>query len=319
MLGSATPSLESVGNAESGRYKKIQLPERPGSARPPDVRLIDLRLHESRDGLSTPLLHAMQRHLDGNGQVLLYLNRRGYAPALFCHACGWVAGCERCDARMTVHHEIGRLRCHHCGKDKPLPGLCDDCNEPLKPVGQGTQRVEKTLATLFPSVAIARIDRDSIRRRGDLDRVIASIRSGKTRILVGTQMLTKGHDFPNVTLVGVLNADQGLFGTDFRASERLAQSIIQVSGRAGRDQKPGEVLIQTAYPDHPLLLKLINQGYDSFVNAAMDENIPVATRSFSNGNLPFLGEIKCVNSSSIMSLSARLCLHAASVTSNVFK
>ncbi len=209
VLGSATPSLESVGNVEKGRYKKIHLPERPGAARHPDVRLIDLRLHESRDGLSTPLVHAIQMHLRNDGQVLLYLNRRGYAPALFCNACGWVAGCERCDARMTVHHEIGRLRCHHCGKDKPLPKLCDDCNEPLKSVGQGTQRVEKTLATLLPGISIARIDRDSIRKRGDLDRVIASIRSGQTRVLVGTQMLTKGHDFPNVTLVGVLNADQG--------------------------------------------------------------------------------------------------------------
>ena len=213
----------------------------------------------------------MQRHLADDGQVLVYINRRGYSPTLACTACGWIAPCRDCDARLTVHLGAARLRCHHCGADAPLPEKCPQCGYSVKHVGQGTERVEETLAKLFPDMPIARLDRDVVRKRGDLEAVVSRIASGEARILVGTQMVTKGHDFPNVTLVVVLNADQGLFSTDFRAPERVAQTIIQVAGRAGRGTKPGEVLIQTEYPDHPLLQSLLNEGYDGFARAALAE------------------------------------------------
>ncbi len=271
ILGSATPSLESLGNLANGRYQELTLPRRPGAARPPGITLVDLRMHASRDGLSTPMLVAMEKHLHAGGQVLLYLNRRGFAPALFCAQCGWVATCHRCDARLTLHHAAQVLRCHHCGAEKRLPPACPDCAHELRAVGQGTERVEHVLTRQFAGFPIARIDRDKVRRRGELEAALAAIRSGATRILIGTQMLTKGHHFPDVTLVGILNADQGLFGTDFRASERLAQTIIQVSGRAGRAERPGTVLIQTEYPEHPLLQLLIRQGYMQFAEAALEE------------------------------------------------
>ena len=203
--------------------------------------------------------------------MLLYLNRRGYAPTLFCPACGWAAPCPRCDARLTVHQREGRLHCHHCGSEQRIPESCPTCGEPAKPVGQGTERIEETLAQLFPDAPLERIDRDAVRRRGALEAALDRVTSGAVRLLVGTQMLTKGHHFPDVSLVVVLNADQGLFGTDFRASERLAQTIVQVAGRAGRAERPGEVLIQTEYPEHPLLAQLIAGGYDAFATAALEE------------------------------------------------
>jgi primosomal protein N' (replication factor Y) (superfamily II helicase) len=203
--------------------------------------------------------------------VLLYLNRRGYAPSLFCPACGWVAPCPRCDARLTVHQRERSLHCHHCGTQQAVPEVCPTCGEPVKPVGQGTERIEEALSVLFPDLPIARIDRDAMRRRGSLEDAIERIHRGDVRILVGTQMLTKGHHFPDVSLVVVLNADQGLFGTDFRASERLAQTIVQVAGRAGRAERPGEVLIQTEYPEHPLLAQLVTGGYDAYAEAALRE------------------------------------------------
>jgi primosomal protein N' (replication factor Y) len=224
-----------------------------------------------RQGISTPAVEAIQRHLADDGQVLVYINRRGYSPTLACSACGWIAPCRDCDARMTVHLAAARLRCHHCGADAPLPEHCPQCGYPVRHVGQGTERVEETLAALFPGVPIARLDRDVVRKRGDLESVVGRIASGEARILVGTQMVTKGHDFPSVTLVVVLNADQGLFSTDFRAPERVAQTIIQVAGRAGRGTKPGEVLIQTEYPDHPLLKALLADGYEGFARTALAE------------------------------------------------
>jgi primosomal protein N' (replication factor Y) len=232
---------------------------------------MDLREHAARQGISTPAVQAMQRHLAEGSQVLVYINRRGYSPTLACTACGWIAPCRDCDARLTVHLGVARLRCHHCGADAPLPENCPQCGYAVKHVGQGTERVEETLAKLFPDMPIARLDRDVVRKRGDLEEVVARIHSGEARILVGTQMVTKGHDFPNVTLVLVLNADQGLFSTDFRAPERVAQSIIQVAGRAGRSVKAGEVLIQTEYPDHPLLVSLLSEGYDGFARTALAE------------------------------------------------
>jgi primosomal protein N' (replication factor Y) len=213
----------------------------------------------------------MQRHLADGGQVLVYINRRGYSPTLACTACGWIAPCRDCDARLTVHLAAQRLRCHHCGADAPLPANCPQCGYAVRHVGQGTERVEETLSQLFPAMPIARLDRDVVRKRGDLESVVSRIASGEARILVGTQMVTKGHDFPNVTLVVVLNADQGLFSTDFRAPERVAQTIIQVAGRAGRGTKPGEVMIQTEYPEHPLLRSLLDEGYDGFARAALAE------------------------------------------------
>jgi len=271
VLGSATPSLESLANAAEGRYRLLRLPSRPGTSAHPEVRLVDLRRHPARDGLSGPLLEAMDTHLAAGGQVMLFLNRRGYAPALFCTHCGWIAGCDHCDARMTYHRGAGHLRCHHCGWEAHLPAACPDCHADLRPVGEGTERLEEALGRRFPGVSLARIDRDSTRRKGSADRILDDVRDGRTRILVGTQMMAKGHDFPGVTLVGVVNADQGLFGTDFRASERLAQTLVQVAGRAGRADRPGEVLIQTAYPEHPLLKKLLAEGYEGFATAALAE------------------------------------------------
>jgi primosomal protein N' (replication factor Y) len=271
VLGSATPSLESLGRVREGRACLLELPNRTAGARPPTLRLVDLRRHAANQGLATPTVLAIRRHLDAGGQVLLYLNRRGYAPTLFCPSCGWIAPCPRCDARLTVHHRDGRLHCHHCGTQHAIPGACPSCGDAVKPVGQGTQRIEETLGMLFPDVPLARIDRDAVRRRGSLQDTLEQIASGSVRLMVGTQMLTKGHHFPDVSLVVVLNADQGLFGTDFRASERLAQTIVQVAGRAGRAERPGEVLIQTEYPEHPLLQQLINGGYEAFAAAALSE------------------------------------------------
>ncbi|MFU8820646.1 MAG: primosomal protein N' [Gammaproteobacteria bacterium] len=271
VLGSATPSLETLKHAREGRYGLARLPERPGRATHPRVALVDLRRHPATEGVSGPLLRAMQAHLDAHGQVLLFLNRRGFAPALFCASCGWVAACRQCDARYTWHRRIARLRCHHCGDDIPVPPACPDCGADLRPVGEGTERLEDALARRFPDVNIARIDRDSTRRRGAVDQILDDVRDGRTRILVGTQMMAKGHDFPDVTLVGIINADQGLFGTDFRAGERLAQTLVQVSGRAGRADRPGEVLVQTSYPEHPLLQRLLTGGYEAFAEAALEE------------------------------------------------
>jgi primosomal protein N' (replication factor Y) (superfamily II helicase) len=271
VLGSATPSLETLRHARNGRYELARLPDRAGSASQPRVGLIDLRRHPTTEGMSAPLLRAMRSHLDAAGQVLIFLNRRGFAPALFCSSCGWVAECRHCDARYTWHRRAGRLRCHHCGDEASLPAACPGCGADLRPAGEGTERLEDALARQFPGLRIARIDRDSTRRRGAVDRILGDVRDGGTQVLVGTQMMAKGHDFPGVTLVGVINADQGLFGTDFRAAERLAQTLVQVAGRAGRAERPGEVLVQTAYPEHPLLQRLLAGGYEAFAEAALDE------------------------------------------------
>jgi primosomal protein N' (replication factor Y) len=271
VLGSATPSLETLHNVAAGRYTHLRLQRRAAEALPPKLALLDLRTSAMQGGISTQAMLAIERHLRDEGQVLVFLNRRGYAPTLLCTACGWIAPCRDCDARLTVHLSAGRLRCHHCGADAPLPPRCPVCGFAVKTVGQGTQRVEEILRERFPGSAIARLDRDVVRKRGDLEAVVRRIASGEARILVGTQMVTKGHDFPNMTLVVVLNADQGLFSTDFRAPERLAQTIVQVAGRAGRGSRAGEVLIQTEFPDHPLLQNLLATGYDGFAHVALEE------------------------------------------------
>ncbi|HEY0683525.1 MAG TPA: primosomal protein N' [Steroidobacter sp.] len=271
VLGSATPSLETLARARKQPETLSRLPERAGSARPPKLFLVDLRKNATTQGIATPTVMAIRRHLDAGGQVMLFINRRGYAPVLFCPTCGWSAHCRRCDAHLTVHTRGRDLICHHCGSQEPLIEGCPNCFADVKPVGQGTERIEETLENLFTGFPLARIDRDSMRRKGELEATLARVDSGEIRILVGTQMLTKGHDFPKVTLVVVLNADQGLFSTDFRAPERLAQTIVQVAGRAGRAERAGEVLIQTEYPDHPLLTLLLTGGYAAFADGALTE------------------------------------------------
>jgi primosomal protein N' (replication factor Y) (superfamily II helicase) len=281
VLGSATPALETLQNVATGRYLRLVLTRRAAEAAPPRLALIDLRSSAVRAGISTPAVQAIERHLASGGQVLVFLNRRGYAPTLLCTACGWLAPCRDCDARLTVHLAAARLRCHHCGADTALPERCPQCGFAVKAVGQGTERIEETLAALFPGIPCIRLDRDVVRRRGDMEEAMRRMASGEARILVGTQMVTKGHDFPNVTLVVVLNADQGFFSTDFRAPERLAQTIVQVAGRAGRGQKAGEVLIQTEFPDHPLLRSLLAEGYDGFARVALAERSQASWPPFS--------------------------------------
>jgi primosomal protein N' (replication factor Y) (superfamily II helicase) len=271
VLGSATPSFESLHNVDVGKSQRLSLPRRAGAAEPPRIALVDLRAHAATHGIATPVLQAMERHLTAGGQVLVFINRRGYAPTLLCTGCGWIAPCESCDARMTVHQREGRLACHHCGADEPLPERCPRCGHGVKPVGQGTERVEETLAARFPEAGIARFDRDRLRSHAALEEAFDRVIDGRTRILVGTQMLTKGHHFPDVSLVVVLNADQSLFSSDFRAPERLAQTIVQVAGRAGRAERAGEVLVQSEYPQHPLLQDLLTGGYGGFAKGALPE------------------------------------------------
>lgn len=281
VLGSATPAIETLHNLDSGRYTRLTLTRRAMRAAPPRLSLIDLRAHAQSGGLSTPAVQAMAEHLAAGAQVLVFLNRRGYAPTLLCTACGWIAPCTECDARLTVHLAARALRCHHCGADAPLPQRCPQCGFPVKPVGQGTERVEETLASIFPGVPVVRLDRDVIRRPGELEQAMHRIACGEGRIVIGTQMITKGHDFPNVTLVVVLNADQGLFSSDFRAPERLAQTIVQVAGRSGRGERPGEVLVQTEFPEHPLLAGLLSEGYEGFARTALAERRAAAWPPFS--------------------------------------
>jgi len=271
VLGSATPSLESLARVQRQPDTRLRLAERAGGATAPRWSLIDLRQHGAAQGIATPVLAAMKHHLDKGHQVLLFLNRRGYAPVLFCPGCGWSAHCTRCDAHLTVYRRSQDLLCHHCGAEHRAIERCPSCDAAVKPVGQGTERIEETVAQLFPGAPLARIDRDSMRRKGELEATLGAVDRNEIRILVGTQMLTKGHHFPRVTLVVVLNADQGLFSTDFRASERLAQTIVQVAGRAGRAQLPGEVMIQTEYPEHRLLQLLLKGGYEAFAAGALAE------------------------------------------------
>jgi primosomal protein N' (replication factor Y) len=271
VLGSATPTVEMLYHCEAGNYSHLRLPRRAGTAEPPGVRIVDLGRVASTDGLSEPLAEAIAAHLAGSGQVLIYLNRRGFAPTLICPGCGHVAECSRCDSRMTVHAKDRRLRCHHCGSSRPLDERCGECGAEMRPLGEGTQRLEDALQRRYPGRRIMRIDSDSTQRRGAMDEALRRATRGDTDILVGTQMLSKGHHFPQLTLVGIVNADQGLFGTDFRSDERLAQSIVQVAGRAGRESRIGEVIIQTAFPAHPFWQKLIEGGYPRVAQDALAE------------------------------------------------
>ncbi len=283
VLGSATPSLETLHNAGAGRYRHLRLPERAGGATRPTMALIDLRRHPAPEGFAAPLQTAMRETLAAGNQVLVFLNRRGFAPVLRCSDCGWMADCHRCDARMTVHSRPAGLRCHHCGARRSLPPECPHCGAPEPmPIGQGTQRSEHVLGRHFPGTEVIRIDRDSTSSPPALQAALDRIGRGDPSILVGTQMLAKGHHFPAVTLVAVLDADSGLFSADFRSSERLAQQILQVAGRAGREERPGQVLIQTHEPNHPLWEPLLRQDYGAFAAAALDERRQTGLPPFSH-------------------------------------
>ena len=280
VLGTATPSLESLQRCREGAYQHLRLPSRAGRAVPPLLRLVDLTRHPSDDGLSEPVIAAISKNIDQDGQVLVFLNRRGFAPTLICSGCGHIAECNRCDARMTVHANSNKLMCHHCGAARPIDAECQECGSGYRPLGQGTERLEVALRSRFPQQTITRIDSDSTRLKGTMSKALAMATSGETRILVGTQMLSKGHHFPNLTLVVVINADQGLFSTDFRGGERLAQSLVQVAGRAGREKRQGEVIIQTGFPEHPFWNALFSGGYEKVSQSALEERESAAWPPF---------------------------------------
>ena len=268
VLGSATPSLESLENARRGRYVLSGLPSRAGGASMPAVRIVDVRGLRLDRGFSDALHGVIGRHLAADGQILVFINRRGFAPVLLCSSCAWHATCEHCDAKLTLHRPPDRLRCHHCGYSRRSPRVCPSCGaSAFVHVGTGTQRAEEALAERYPDVPLYRIDRDTTRSVRRLEADLAAIREGRSAILVGTQMLAKGHHLPNVTLVAVLDSDAGFLAADFRAPERTAQLIVQVAGRAGRAERPGEVWIQTFNPDNANLLALANTGYAGFAAA----------------------------------------------------
>jgi primosomal protein N' (replication factor Y) (superfamily II helicase) len=272
LLGSATPSLESLHNAQSGRYQLLRLERRAGGAQPPRFLRLDVKSLPLDSGISGPMQQAIRQTLAAGQQVLVFLNRRGFAPTLLCHDCGWLSECPRCDARMTVHQRSNELRCHHCGHVERRPSHCPKCQKlDLRPVGAGTERAEERLAILFPQVPVLRVDRDSTARKEAMNTLFNTIQRGEPCILIGTQMLAKGHHFPRVTLVAILDADGGLFSADFRASERMAQLIVQVAGRAGRAEEAGKVIIQSHLADHPLLVQLTEQGYFAFADQALSE------------------------------------------------
>jgi primosomal protein N' (replication factor Y) len=283
VLGSATPSLESYAQALSGRYQLIELKQRAISqARLPDIELVDLKHIPLDNGLTRPALRALTDTLGRGEQSLVFLNRRGYAPTLYCPSCGWVSPCPRCSARLVLHRTSHRLKCHHCGLESRIPTECPSCGNPdLKPLGQGTQRLEETLTALLPAARIRRIDRDTMRPRAWAE-LGAAVHGGEIDILLGTQMLAKGHDFPNMTLALILDTDGALYSPDFRATERLFAQLMQVAGRAGRADKPGRVLIQTAFPDHPLFRYLQRHDFSGYARALLAErrqlDLPPFTR-----------------------------------------
>ena len=272
VLGSATPALESILNVSRGRYRELHLPERAGNASMPVIKIVDLRNCRMDGAISMPLLEAIRDRLDKKEQVLLFLNRRGYAPVLMCHDCGWVYKCPRCDIQMTYHKHKDKLCCHHCAHEEKRRNNCPGCDgSNIAEIGHGTQRLTETLAGQFPRARILRIDRDSTRRKGAMQNMMEAVQKGDVDILIGTQMLAKGHHFPGVTLAGIIDADRGLYSVDYRASERMGQIIMQVSGRAGRSDKPGTVLIQTHHPEHPLLQTLAQHDYARYTSLLLKE------------------------------------------------
>lgn len=281
VLGSATPSLESLANVQAGRYRALHLRARPGAIRAPQVQIVDMRAQRLDHGLSPTLLAAVGDTVARGEQVLVFRNRRGYAPVLLCYSCGWHAECPRCEHPMTLHAGRRVLICHHCDATTRVPAQCPSCAAPdLKPQGQGTERLEEALTAQFPDVPVLRIDRETTRRRDAFEQLLEGLHEDKPAILVGTQMLAKGHDLPNLTLVAIVGVDEGLLSVDFRASERLAQLVVQVAGRAGRAKKPGRVLLQTHHPEHPLLRQLLSQGYAASANTLLDERRSVQLPPF---------------------------------------
>ena len=272
LLGTATPSLETLNNAQQGRYQHLRLTSRAGTAKPPEIELLDIRGLTLTEGFADETRLAMNREITAGNQVLVFLNRRGYAPTLECHDCGWLANCPHCDLRMTVHHNPRHLHCHNCAHQRPLPRQCPSCKSTrLQPLGQGTERSEIALQEWFPSTPVIRVDRDSTRNKNAMDKILAQVHQGEACVLIGTQMLAKGHHFADVTLVVIIDADAGLFSTDFRGPERMGQLILQVAGRAGRADKPGRVILQSHHTDHPLVQTLIHQGYHAFADLVLSE------------------------------------------------
>ncbi len=272
VLGSATPSLETLANVAAGRYRALRLPHRTGVSQPPALRVVDLRKQPLKNGLAPATLDAIAATIARDEQVLVFKNRRGYAPVLMCHDCGWSAQCPHCERALTLHQASRRLRCHHCGFSQPVPRACPTCEGlAVHPIGQGTERLEETLRARFPDVPILRVDRDTTRGRRARDELLDHLPSAGARILVGTQMLAKGHDLPHLTLVVVVGVDEGLHSVDFRAGERLGQLVVQVAGRAGRAERPGTVILQTHDPEHPLLGVLLNGGYRALSTKLIDE------------------------------------------------
>lgn len=281
ILGSATPALETLHNVQTGKYRQLNLNKRAGNARQATQHLIDLKGVQLQNGLSPALIKKMHQHLQADNQVLLFLNRRGFSPALLCHECGWIAECPRCEHYYTLHQQQQHLRCHHCDGQRPIPQQCPQCGSShLIPVGIGTEQLEQSLRSLFPAMPLSRIDRDTTRRKGALENHLADVHRGGARILVGTQILAKGHHFPNVTLVALLDVDGALFSADFRSAEHFAQLYTQVAGRAGRAGKQGEVILQTHHPEHPLLQILLHQGYPAFARQALAERKAVSLPPF---------------------------------------
>jgi len=270
VLGSATPSLESFHNARTSKYQLVELTQRTGNARLANYDILNIRKSDLTEGMSSELIKTIKKHLTAGNQVLVFLNRRGYSPVLLCHECGWIAECNRCDARLTVHYN--NLRCHHCLSSKPIPRGCPECRSlALVPLGAGTQRIEQVLNSLFPDTRVIRVDRDSTRAKGSMERVVSEVTAGGPAILVGTQLLAKGHHFPSVTLVAIPDMDSGFYSADFKAIEKMGQLLLQVGGRAGREEKPGVVCLQTHFPNEPVLQTLINSGYAAFAEMVLAE------------------------------------------------
>jgi len=265
VLGTATPSLETFSNAMIDRYRWHRLRQRATGAAEPRWRVLDLIQQSMTGGISSTAMNAIAETLDKGEQVLVFLNRRGYAPVILCHECGWHGACQHCDANLTWHKAGHRLLCHHCDSVAPVPSMCPDCGaDALQGAGEGTEQLEQVLAKAFPDTPLLRFDRDSVRKKGEFERLAAQVKEGESSLLVGTQMLAKGHHFPRVTLVVIVNLDQALYSADFRALERMGQLMVQVAGRSGRDQLPGEVILQTHYPQHETLLTLLTSGYEAF-------------------------------------------------------
>ncbi len=272
ILGTATPALETLHNAISGRYQHLRLANRAAGAKAPSVKLLDIRGQRLQHGIADELLSAISDEVMAGNQVLVFLNRRGFAPTLMCHDCGWQALCPYCDTRLTVHQQPRHLHCHHCDHQRRIPGQCPSCHSlEVQALGMGTERSETELQALFPNTRIIRIDRDTTRRKNAMNDLLDEINTGKPCILVGTQMLAKGHHFPDVTLVAIIDADGGLFSADFRGPERMGQLITQVAGRAGRASKPGRVVLQSHHTDHPMIMSLMFEGYHRFARHLLRE------------------------------------------------